>query len=102
MAHDFNGDTFPIDEEERERIQQDHLDELRGFLLGTTSAQQELFFFAYRFDVIPIELISAIYEEFYNERTGKARNQGSHYTAPALVDFVLAHTLTPEILATKP
>ncbi len=102
LANDFNGDTFPVDQEERERIQQAHLDKLRGFLLGSTSAQQELFFFAYRFDVIPIELISTIYEEFYNERTGKDRNQGSHYTPPALVEFVLAHTLTPEVLAKKP
>jgi hypothetical protein len=61
-----------------------------------------LFFFAYRFDVIPIELISTIYEEFYNERTGKDRNQGSHYTPPALVEFLLAHTLTPEVLSEKP
>lgn len=102
LAHDFNGDTFPIDAEERERIQQTHLDKLRGFLLGSTSPQQELFFFAYRFDVIPIELISAIYEEFYNEREGKDRNQGSHYTPPALVEFLLAHTLTPAVLATRP
>ena len=102
LAHDFNGDIFPIDEEERDRIQQTHLDKLRGFLLGSTSPQQELFFFAYRFDVIPIELISTIYEEFYNEREGNERNQGSHYTPPALVEFVLAHTLTPQVLATHP
>lgn len=101
LADDFNGDTFPVDDE-AEHIQQAHLDKLRGFLLGNTSPQNELFFFAYRFDVIPIELISTIYEEFYNERTGKDRNQGSHYTPPALVEFVLAHTLTPEVLATKP
>jgi type I restriction-modification system DNA methylase subunit len=102
LAHDFNGDTFPIDEEERERIQQSHLDKLRGFLLGSTTDQEELFFFAYRFDVIPIELISTIYEEFYNERTGRDRNQGSHYTPPALVEFLLGHTLTPDVLSTKP
>ncbi len=102
LAEDFNGDIFPIEEGEADCIQQEHLDKLRGFLLGSTSAQQELFFFAYRFDVIPIELISTIYEEFYNERTGKDRNRGSHYTPPALVEFVLAHALTPEVLATKP
>jgi hypothetical protein len=102
LAYDFNGDTFPIDQDERECVQQSHLDKLRSFLLGSTSAQEELFFFAYRFDVIPIELISTIYEEFYNERTGKDRNQGSHYTPPSLVEFVLAHTLTPEVLAKKP
>src|SRR6185437_3781513 len=102
MAIDFNGDTFPIDDDERERIQQDHLDQLRGFLLGNTTSQQELFFFAYRFDVIPIELISTIYEEFYNEREGKDRNKGSHYTPPSLVEFVLAQTLTPDVLAERP
>lgn len=102
LAHDFNGDTFPIDDDERDRIQQPHIDKLRGFLLGSTSPQQELFFFAYRFDVIPIELISTIYEEFYNEREGKERNQGSHYTPPALVEFVLSQTLTPQVLATRP
>src|ERR1700674_1029971 len=102
IALDFNGDTFPIDEDERERIQQEHLDKLRGFLVGSTSGQEELFFFAYRSDVIPIELISSIYEEFYNERKGKDQNQGSHYTPPALVQFVLAHSLTPEALSKKP
>lgn len=102
MAIDFNGDTFPIDSDERERIQQDHLDQLRGFLLGNMTTQHELFFFAYRFDIIPIELISTIYEEFYNEREGKSRNKGSHYTPPALVDFVLAQTLTPDVLAQRP
>ena len=102
LAQDFNGDIFPVDDEERGRIQQEHLDRLRGFLIGSTSDQENLFFFAYRFDVIPIELISTIYEEFYNERTGNSNNQGSHYTPPALVEYVLAQTLTLEVLAKKP
>ena len=102
LALDFNGDIFPIDDDERDCIQQAHLDRLRGFLIGSTSDQEDLFFFAYRFDVIPIELISTIYEEFYNERIGKGRNHGSHYTPPALVEYVLAQTLTTEVLASKP
>ncbi len=102
LAEDFNGDTFPVEDLERASIHQGHLDKLRGFLLGDLSAQASLFFYAYRFDVIPIELISSIYEEFYNEQVSKERNQGSHYTPPALVEFVLAHTLTPEVLATMP
>lgn len=102
LSLDFNGDIFPIDEDERDCIQQDHLHRLRGFLIGSTSDQETLFFFAYRFDVIPIELISTIYEEFYNERIGKDKNKGSHYTPPALVEFVLAQTLTSEVLARKP
>ena len=102
LANDFNGDAFPVEPSERERIHQGHLDKLLGFLCGVPNDQEELFFYAYRFDIIPIELISSIYEEFYNERSGKDRNQGSHYTPPALVEFVLAHTLTPKVLATKP
>ncbi len=102
LARDFNGDIFPVDNEERARIRQEHLDRLRGFLIASTSEQENLFFFAYRFDVIPIELISTIYEEFYNERNGPGNNQGSHYTPPALVEYVLANTLTLEVLATKP
>ena len=102
LAKDFNGDIFPIEKGEEDCIRQEHLDKLRGFLLGSTSPQKELFFFAYRFDVIPIELISAIYEEFYTERIGKGRTQGSHYTPPALVEFVLQHTLTPEVLCKRP
>ena len=102
LASDFNGDTFPIDAEESARVHEGHLQKLLGFLVGETSDQQPLFFFAYRFDVIPIELISSIYEEFYAERQGKDKNQASHYTPPALVEFVLSHTLTPDVLAQKP
>lgn len=102
LALDFNGDIFPIDEQERDQILQAHLDKLRDFLIGNPSDQEDLFFFAYRFDVVPIELISTIYEEFYNERTGKGKNQGSHYTPPSLVEFVLAQALTPAVLAKEP
>lgn len=102
LADDFNGDVFPVEDEERERIHDRHMEMLQGFLLGEPTSQGNLFFYAYRFDVIPIELISSIYEEFYNERQGKERNQGSHYTPPALVEFVLSQTLTPELLATNP
>lgn len=100
LAKDFNGDTFPVSNEELDFIRQDHLNELRNFLTASTSEQQELFFFAYRFDVIPIELISTIYEEFYNERADS--DTGSRYTPPALVEYVLARTLTPETLEQKP
>ena len=102
LANDFNGDIFPIDDTERDAIQQMHLDRLRGFLTGSTSDQTNLFFFAYRFDVIPIELISTIYEEFYNERVEKHKNRGSHYTPHSLVEYVLAQTLTSAVLADRP
>ena len=103
LAHDFNGDTFPVEHDERRGLLQAHLTKLRDFLLGVRDANQpELFFHAYDFSIIPIELISSIYEEFYNERVGDDKNQGAHYTPPALVEFVLANTLTREVLETKP
>ncbi len=102
LAEDFNGDTFPVDDEERACVHGGHLQRLLGFLGGEPSGQQLLFFFAYHFDVIPIELISSIYEEFYGERKGKEQNQASHYTPAPLVEFVLSQTLTPAVLAQEP
>lgn len=102
LAEDFNGDIFPVEKQEREEVKPEHLELLKGMLLGDTTEQQPLFFFAYRFDVIPIELISSIYEEFYNEQHGKEKNHGSYYTPSALVDFVLSRTLTRDVLERTP
>ena len=101
LAKDFNGDMFPSIKEEREDVAQDHLDSLRGFLFGNADGAF-LFFFAYKFDIIPIELISSIYEEFYNTDKEKTENNGSHYTPAALVEFLLNQVLTPECLAKNP
>lgn len=102
LARDFNGDVFPLRDDEFSQVQQHHLTLLQQFLMGNTGPSNRLFFFAYKFDVIPIELISSIYEEFYNTATGKDANHGSHYTPPSLVEFVLAKVLPPERLATCP
>jgi hypothetical protein len=102
LATDFNGDMLPVDAAEKANVSSDHLALLRDLLIGNTSHQGQLFFYAYKFDVIPIELISSIYEEFYNEQQGKANNHGSHYTPSSLVDFVLTRTLTPDVLAHDP
>jgi N-6 DNA Methylase len=103
LAKDFNGDMFPIDREEQHVVLEKHLRLLRGFLLG--GQESNLFFFAYRFDIIPIELISSIYEKFYTldlQQKKQKRDEGSYYTPSALVDFTLSLTLTNEILETKP
>ncbi len=50
-----------------------------------------LFFSAYNFEFVPIELISTIYEEFlHEEEDGK---DGTYYTPPCLVDFMLDQVL---------
>ena len=100
LAKDFNGDMFPISQNERDAVTSDHLELLQKFLLGR--ADDGLFFFAYRFNIIPIELISSMYEEFYGVERGKPEKQGSFYTPSSLVEFVLSHTLKDEVLESKP
>lgn len=95
LAEDFNGDMFPEDPNEENAVQQTQLRLLQGFLRGDTQPQQKLFFFAYRFNIIPIELISSIYEEFYTAPGRESRSQGTYYTPPALVEFLLSQVLTP-------
>jgi N-6 DNA Methylase len=102
LAMDFNGDMFPSNTRERSKVKQKHLDLLRRFLQGESGPQQNLFFWAYRFDVIPIELISSIYEEFYHVENERADGKGTHYTPPSLVDFIVSQTLTNDILHSNP
>ena len=101
LSEDFNGDMFPDIEEEKAKVEPLHLKKLQEFLCGNADGGQ-LFFFAYKFEVIPIELISSIYEEFYNTDKSDTGNNGSHYTPPALVEFVLSQVLSPECLDKKP
>lgn len=103
LAMDFNGDMFPEDHGEEKAIKQSHLDVLQQFLCGNPDPNRpRLFFFAYRFDIIPIELISSIYEEFYGAGLQSTVDGGTHYTPPALVEFLLSQVLTPEQLAMAP
>lgn len=102
LAEDFNGDMFPSDAEERAAVAQLHLDLLGRFLKGEAGPQQKLFFWAYKFNIIPVELISSIYEEFYHVQNGKKDRNATHYTPPALVDYVLSRVLTHERLKENP
>jgi len=98
LREDFNGNMFPLTDAEEWAVTSDQLDLLRRFLLGERmDSQQELFFWAYHFDVIPIELISSIYEEFYHELEGDDE-RGTHYTPAVLVDFVLSECLVKQRL----
>lgn len=92
LTRDFNGDLFPSDDQERTEVAQPHLDLLSRFLLGDVDAQQNLFFQIYKFDVIPVELISSIYEEFYKLDAANDET-GSHYTPCSLVEYLLYEAL---------
>ena len=72
FLHDrFNGDIFPIDEEEKKIIRPENLEMLQRLfteeVVGDKSHRQKIFFWAYNFEFVPIELISSIYEEFLHE-----------------------------------
>lgn len=96
----FNGDLFPIDENEENRVENIHLKIIRAFFDGTvmdssdidydndkTSFQKRLW--PYSFDIIPIELISSIYEMFaHSKDPTAARAMSIHYTKLHLVELV--------------
>lgn len=103
LSDDFNGDMFPKDTVEENRVhQKEHLEPLRGFLLGDPDPHRPtLFFWAYDFKIIPIELISSIYEEFYHSNNLEDSN-GTYYTPSVLVEYVLSQVLEEDRLATNP
>src|SRR5260370_5600281 len=88
MLRKFNGDMFHVTPEEKKAVHSEHLELLYGlFTVDSTVGEQMLFFWAYDFQFIPIELISSIYEEFlYQEESGR---DGAYYTPLMLVDFIL-------------
>ena len=108
LARDFNGDMFPDVDEEEQVVSQEHLKLIQGLLYGDAGVQKKLFFYSYLFDIIPLDLISSIYEEFYHpsidddEKKSKARQDGAYYTPPVLAEFVLSKTLTIKELKKKP
>ena len=98
----FNGDLFPGKgdrEEERERewkaemesVKGEHLNQLGEFVRGEMeiATRQRCLWKRYAFDVIPLEFISSIYEEFVNKKKGS----GVHYTPIHIVDYMLDSVL---------
>lgn len=91
----FNGDMFPPGGKSVPATK--HLKRMARFLEGETTRGQRSFF-PYQFDVIPVELISAIYEQFVHskealdeaESDDETENKaGVHYTPVSVVSLVL-------------
>ena len=95
LRETFNGDLFPMDDPgaEREHLTAEHLAYIRDFVEGRSlipenKSQGRLFRF--RFNAIPIDLISAIYQQFARSRAAEnAESQGLHYTPVELVHLTL-------------
>ena len=96
LARTFNGDMFPTNSSET-TPEHSYLARVAQFLLATdpSSGQQSLF--PYQFDVIPVELLSSIYEQFAHagtqaDATG-SDHTGIHYTRLSPVSLVLDEVL---------
>jgi len=90
----FNGDLFPIENEtvEREQLGQTAalLAPLSDFFGHFNVSDRQGRLFPFRFDAIPVELISSIYEKFVHMAdTDGEQKLGVHYTPIKLVDLIL-------------
>ncbi|MBS1778058.1 MAG: N-6 DNA methylase [Bacteroidetes bacterium] len=101
LEQKLNGDLFPVTNEERSVIQVQHLEVLYYLFSGdkpvSTSNNeyviQKSLFDVYDFKIIPIELISNIYEQFIGRK--KREENKSFYTPSFLVDYILSKTVSP-------
>lgn len=89
----FKGDLFPIDEGELNSVKSEHLSILYRLFKGDEIGSGQFSLFkSYRFDIIPIEFISNIYEYFMGE--AKQKDQKAYYTPTFLVNYMLNHTVS--------
>ena len=87
LRETFNGDMFPPAGAPVPSVE--HLGRVRHFLRATDPATGQQSLFPYRFDVIPVELISAIYEQFVHSAGAAGRQADVHYTPLTAVSLVL-------------
>ena len=97
----FNGDMFSS--HDSTILSDEHLHKVASFLEATNQGSGQRSLFPYQFDVIPVELISSIYEQFAHTKKSASKTtlqgQGSppkakpqedvFYTRLSLVSFVL-------------
>lgn len=87
LGKDFNGDLFSDDlAAEAELIHNEHIKTLNAFFQGTNVRTGQGAFWPYNFKFIPIETISAIYEQFLNVND---EQRGVFYTPRFLAEIVL-------------
>ncbi len=88
LTDNFNGDMFPTD---AKMPVSRHLHDVANFLDGDDMRSGQRSLFPYRFEIIPIELISAICEQFAHSTAASepAAASGVHYTPLAAVQLIL-------------
>lgn len=93
IEENFNGNVFPVLEKENEQIKGIHLRLIKQCFINGDLDNESLFkdWRIFKFDIINIELLSQIYENFLNEIDKK--DSGSYYTPPELVELILNEVL---------
>ncbi len=89
----INGDIFKDDILTEGQIRQGYLINLAQFFNSDYRSGQLQLFFPYRFDYIPIQLISNVYEAFLDN--SKKQGKGIYYTPKFVVDFMLSRAFQP-------
>lgn len=96
LSETFNGDMFPPSSAAPPAPE--HLSRVANFLDAVDPVSGQTTFFPYQFDVIPVELISSIYEQFAHSgaapiagraRSTEATRAGVYYTRLPVVALIL-------------
>jgi len=93
IQDNFNGNVFPITKNEENQIKVKHLKLLKQCFINGDLKAESLFsdWRIFKFDIINIELLSQIYENFLSEIDKES--SGSYYTPPELVELILNEVL---------
>jgi len=107
LNNQFDGDLFTVTPEEKSQVTGEHLQILRHFLQGTDLETGQSRLWPYRFDYIPLEFISNVYEEFFHYEKEphilrENKQLATHYTPQFIVDFMLDDILQWDTRETYP
>lgn len=92
LKNEFNGHLFPVTKEEKQKFNAKHSKILHNLFSGNDlKSGQTSLFDLYDFNIIPIELVSNIYERFIGRE--ERDSSQSFYTPSFLVDYILKDTV---------
>lgn len=91
----FNGNLSPVNEEEKAKVTLKHLSDIKACFWSDIYEGGRLFDWRlFDFKVIPIQLLSNIYEDFLQEEDEDGKKKaGAFYTPPPLAEFILNELL---------
>jgi len=90
----FNDNLFRVTNIEKEKINEDELKLIASCFWGDkVNTGQQTLWKKFDFSVIPIELLSEIYEIFLNKTVKEKSKNGEYYTPHSLVDLILNESL---------